>query len=191
MMLAARTGSWDALRGRSAWRAARRPSPSPSLAHCRQPYWALPLALLAASQTSPPSAVVALFFRPPSLDTIDSRRTSWDGTLIWINVVEAWARSPGHPPLDRPTSARSARLFSECDGGRRNGKGRSKALSRQGGSHALGTASHSCPEDIPLLASQVLYYFEYEHALGQHPSDRRAAGGSACASPRSHPNGSN
>jgi phosphonate transport system permease protein len=115
---------------------------------------ALPIALLAARNVT--TARVLRFLTRRSLDTIRSVDTLiW--ALIWINVV---GLGPFAGVLAIMTSdiGNFGKLFSEAieavDRKPREG------IVASGGGHILGVRFGILPEVFPVLASQVLYFFE-------------------------------
>jgi phosphonate transport system permease protein len=115
---------------------------------------ALPLALLAARNVT--AQRVVRFFSRRSLDTIRSVDILvW--ALIWINVV-GLGPFAGALAIMTADIGSFGKLFSEAmeAADRKPVEG----IVSTGGSHALGIRFGILPEIFPVLASQVLYYFE-------------------------------
>ena len=115
---------------------------------------ALPLALLAARNVT--AQRVIRFFARRSLDTIRSVDILvW--ALIWINVV-GLGPFAGALAIMTADIGSFGKLFSEAmeAADRKPVEG----IVSTGGSHALGIRFGILPEIFPVLASQVLYYFE-------------------------------
>ena len=110
------------------------------------------------------------FLSRRSLDTIRSVDILvW--ALIWINVV-GLGPFAGALAIMTADIGSFGKLFSEAMEAADSEAGRGGIVST-GGSHALGVRFGILPEVFPVLASQVLYYFEIKHALGQHHRHRR------------------
>ena len=115
---------------------------------------ALPVALLAARNVT--ASRVVRFFSRRSLDTIRSVDILiW--ALIWINVV-GLGPFAGVLAIMTADIGMFGKLFSEAmeAADRKPVEG----IVSTGGSHALGIRFGILPEVFPVLASQVLYYFE-------------------------------
>ena len=115
---------------------------------------ALPVALLAARNVT--ASRVVRFFSRRSLDTIRSVDILvW--ALIWINVV-GLGPFAGALAIMTADIGSFGKLFSEAmeAADRKPVEG----IVSSGGSHALGIRFGILPEVFPVLASQVLYYFE-------------------------------
>ena len=115
---------------------------------------ALPLALLAARNVT--AQRVVRFFSRRSLDTIRSVDILvW--ALVWINVV-GLGPFAGALAIMTADIGSFGKLFSEAmeAADRKPVEG----IVSTGGSHALGIRFGILPEIFPVLASQVLYYFE-------------------------------
>ena len=115
---------------------------------------ALPVALLAARNVT--ASRVVRFFSRRSLDTIRSVDILvW--ALIWINVV-GLGPFAGALAIMTADIGSFGKLFSEAmeAADRKPVEG----IVSTGGSHALGIRFGILPEVFPVLASQVLYYFE-------------------------------
>lgn len=115
---------------------------------------ALPLALLAARNVT--AARLVRFFSRRSLDTIRSVDILvW--ALIWVNVV-GLGPFAGALAIMTAEVGSFGKLFSEAmeAADRKPVEG----IISTGGSHALGVRFGILPEVFPVLASQVLYYFE-------------------------------
>jgi phosphonate transport system permease protein len=115
---------------------------------------ALPVALLAARNVT--AARVVRFLSRRSLDTIRSVDILvW--ALIWINVV-GLGPFAGALAIMTADIGSFGKLFSEAmeAADRKPVEG----IVSTGGSHALGIRFGILPEVFPVLASQVLYYFE-------------------------------
>ena len=115
---------------------------------------ALPLALLAARNVT--AARIVRFFARRSLDTIRSVDILvW--ALIWINVV-GLGPFAGALAIMTGDIGSFGKLFSEAM--EAADKKAVEGIVSTGGSHALGVRFGILPEVFPVLASQVLYYFE-------------------------------
>lgn len=115
---------------------------------------ALPVAMLAARNVT--AQRVVRFFSRRSLDTIRSVDILvW--ALIWINVV-GLGPFAGALAIMTGDIGSFGKLFSEAmeAADRKPVEG----IVSTGGSHALGIRFGILPEIFPVLASQVLYYFE-------------------------------
>jgi phosphonate transport system permease protein len=115
---------------------------------------ALPVAMLAARNVT--AQRVVRFFSRRSLDTIRSVDILvW--ALIWVNVV-GLGPFAGALAIMTADIGSFGKLFSEAmeAADRKPVEG----IVSTGGSHALGVRFGILPEIFPVLASQVLYYFE-------------------------------
>lgn len=115
---------------------------------------AVPVALLAARNVT--ASRVVRFFSRRSLDTIRSVDILvW--ALIWVNVV-GLGPFAGTLAIMTADIGSFGKLFSEAieAADRKPVEG----IVSTGGSHALGIRFGILPEVFPVLASQVLYYFE-------------------------------
>ena len=128
---------------------------------------ALPLAFLAARNIT--AQRVVRFLSRRSLDTIRSVDILvW--ALIWVNVV-GLGPFAGALAIMTADIGTFGKLFSEAieAADRKPVEG----IVSAGGGKLLGVRFGIIPEVFPVLASQVLYFFEFEHAVGQHHRHRR------------------